>query len=660
MKNKLLILTVFLFLFVGSAVATGAQTTDEKIQALQAQIEELKKQKLSELEKARDALNEEIKKIKGGDTSSDSPAPAQTPTVTTVVTKTDLNTDTPVKVAQAMANVSKMLGQSDNTVQSRCSLVRLSPDTFSRYDNLVCDTARDLLQVRREQAAEADDNAGREKALKKGLQIGSFQTPLTAILATKLSQSAEQLFDKSVKSFLLESEAARVDKQMGADSKAAGTTSLAVKGGIPAFLGWAEENGAAEGSITGSTVTFRINPVGLADALDRWGKSNGLIDASKPEGMNTLFHKDEDGVLKFFRNTAFGVSFDITRGTDPPVFIGSKQQLSGLSFRYQFLNRRDPRHSRYAADWELYRTTDLKAFSQRMTDIMKGLVTEMTGAPDQFQNAALQQWLVNTNAALAEVSSPAVGSTIDAEEQIRVVLEREIAKLPLAELSQDPAVVAALNAFTAEHIKLDNKRAELMKKAAKGEVATFEYTYYREQDLSNFRAIVSKGFWDGAELAFNGSLTMFNKKPASTDPAATIKRIRDFDFSLQLDVPFGSFIKRATKNADIINDDLRPSLIGIPVLTFAGKYQRLQSDAVLPDGAVKTGTKGDLAFGQLKLTIPINFNGLSFKLPFSITLANRTDLIKEKDVRGNFGFTLDIDPFFTMLKNSLSGSLFRP
>jgi len=43
--------------------------------------------------------------------------------------------------------------------------------------------------------------------------------------------------------------------------------------------------------------------------------------------------------------------------------------------------------------------------------------------------------------------------------------------------------------------------------------------------------------------------------------------------------------------------------------------------------------------GQAKLTIPI-FNGVNF--PISISVANRSDLIKESKVRGHFGFTLDL------------------
>ena len=42
--------------------------------------------------------------------------------------------------------------------------------------------------------------------------------------------------------------------------------------------------------------------------------------------------------------------------------------------------------------------------------------------------------------------------------------------------------------------------------------------------------------------------------------------------------------------------------------------------------------------GQLKVTIPI-FDGV--ELPVSLTVANRTELVKETEVLGLLGFTVD-------------------
>ena len=57
--------------------------------------------------------------------------------------------------------------------------------------------------------------------------------------------------------------------------------------------------------------------------------------------------------------------------------------------------------------------------------------------------------------------------------------------------------------------------------------------------------------------------------------------------------------------------------------------------------------QGHIGFLQAKLTIPIKESGI--KVPLSITASNRTELIKEKDVRGSVGITLDLDTFLSVL-----------
>jgi len=53
--------------------------------------------------------------------------------------------------------------------------------------------------------------------------------------------------------------------------------------------------------------------------------------------------------------------------------------------------------------------------------------------------------------------------------------------------------------------------------------------------------------------------------------------------------------------------------------------------------------------GQLKLTIPIpGLTGVNF--PISVSVANRSDLIKEKTVRGKFGFTIDITKLLSQIQ----------
>ncbi|MGH9752109.1 MAG: hypothetical protein ACREA2_04940 [Blastocatellia bacterium] len=88
--------------------------------------------------------------------------------------------------------------------------------------------------------------------------------------------------------------------------------------------------------------------------------------------------------------------------------------------------------------------------------------------------------------------------------------------------------------------------------------------------------------------------------------------------------------------------------LGACVFAFSGKYERAVSNAFMPDGSVAPQTKGDIAVGQVKLTIPIKDTGL--KLPISFTFANRTELVREREVRGNFGLTFDLDTLFARFK----------
>jgi len=78
--------------------------------------------------------------------------------------------------------------------------------------------------------------------------------------------------------------------------------------------------------------------------------------------------------------------------------------------------------------------------------------------------------------------------------------------------------------------------------------------------------------------------------------------------------------------------------------SFNFRYQRMRENRGQPD------KKADLAVAQFKLELPIK---LGVSLPFSVTYANATELIKEKEVRGNFGITFDVDKLFALTRSAL-------
>jgi hypothetical protein len=65
------------------------------------------------------------------------------------------------------------------------------------------------------------------------------------------------------------------------------------------------------------------------------------------------------------------------------------------------------------------------------------------------------------------------------------------------------------------------------------------------------------------------------------------------------------------------------------------------------EGSRKNGEPTILK-AQAKLTIPLWNSGIQF--PISVTVANRTELIKEKEVRGQFGFTFDFSKLIAAMQ----------
>jgi hypothetical protein len=471
--------------------------------------------------------------------------------------------------------------------------------TVSQLDQKICDLVR-VLKDRKKDLGQA----------RLGLSSTEFdETPdffdlLVAIIAKK-----------STPAFLVEAEESRVDKQVGSGPSSGGSTSLVVKGGAPAILGFAVENGALTQSVDKTTITFRGNPLGIYHALANKGFFQSAID------------DENDPLTRFLRKTSFAFSFDANRGAEPGTFTGTKQQLSSFSARIEFINKRKP--ILYLKEWNEFLNKQVQAFTDTLNNSTPALLTtDITSKPLEWRDPALQQWFADTQASLASAAS----------DQIESVVRDRLSKLPVADLS--PATLAQLNGIEEQIGVYLNGRDEVLDKIARGTLVTFEYTNNREvsaPDTSNFRFIAEKGPGGRADMTFNGSLTIFNKRPSPAslmlaNPATTkTGRVRDFQFAGQLDLPFGS-----------VRD------AGQFVFFASGRYERLMEDASTAVGTIMPNTKGDIAVAQFGLKIPIK--GLGMKFPISITFANRTELIKEREVRGNFGFTFDLDTIFAKFK----------
>jgi hypothetical protein len=379
-------------------------------------------------------------------------------------------------------------------------------------------------------------------------------------------------------------------KNLSSTENSSGGTSLVAKAGLPAVFGFAVENGALTRAIDGTTVTFTGNPVGLVEAMAK----KGFIDS----------FQTQDDFTAFLRKLSFGVSFDTSRGDQSGVFTGDRQQLSGFSFKFNILDQRDPRHPKYTNRWLKITRQQASKLALSLNNFVRSLATA-PGVP------AFNAWRDETNRALN-------GKTRFEEiEPILIAQLRKLAEMKIPEVeAQVKAVASDLEDFVEE-------RNNILDEISNGWIATFDYNNERPvtgPSLSNFRFLAEKGAYNGSiDFTGNASMTIYNSRPTIPNT----QRLRDFRFAGQIDVPIGDVAKT-----------------GKFMLSFAGRYERLLNDEPIA-GTTAVIKKGDIAVGQLKLTIPLR--GTALKFPLSITFANRTELIQEKEVRGNFGVTFDLD-----------------
>jgi hypothetical protein len=518
----------------------------------------------------------------GGSVDAATSGSSSAPLPTTPVVAATVVPATPVGVVSA--------GTTESNESLNCDEVNSGSKASSEVDKIICGLARDIPERRafRHLAANTIDLGGPNRF-----------SLIKILIAKKLTPT-----------YLVEASEARLDKQVGASTASGDSTSLVTHGGTPAILGFAVERGALTQTTNDTAITFRGNPVGVFNAL----KNNGFIEGIKKA--------DDDPLLRFLKKTSFAFTFNTDRGPQSGVFTGSSQQLSSVSARIELINKRTP--SLYVKDWENFLATK----AQPLVDTINAAAF-IDPANQQWIDPALQSWFEQTQAKLATTSDADVSG----------VLQAALNELPIDNLRPETILLLqrieqAMGAYMAG-------RDRIVDKINHGTVLTFEYLNKREinePDTSNFTFIAEKGTKGGkVDFTFNGSLTIFNNmtslrnfvlaNPTLPQP----RRVRDFQFAGQFDVPLGNVRE-----------------FGRFVLFGAGRYERLLEDATTDRGQILPNTKGDIAYLQLGLKIPVAKSG--FKIPVSVTFANRTELVKEKTVKGNFGFSFDLDTLFSKFK----------
>src|SRR5262245_6969018 len=123
----------------------------------------------------------------------------------------------------------------------------------------------------------------------------------------------------------------RGDLQTGANSGGSGSTSTVLNPVLPAIFGMAFEDGAITRTVSGTTITLKVNPAGLVCAANE--QRSHAVAVRAREACRTLWSR-----------LGIAASFDASRGEKNTELVGFTtlgSQLSEVTVRWEVLNRRD-------------------------------------------------------------------------------------------------------------------------------------------------------------------------------------------------------------------------------------------------------------------------------------------------------------------------------
>jgi hypothetical protein len=423
---------------------------------------------------------------------------------------------------------------------------------------------------------------------------------------------------------LAELDARRLNKML-AGTPGTNGTSLLSKAVAPAVLAAAVEYGGILQQTSGTTTTLRGNLLGTARLLfgaEQFpicpidGTCSGLSRQLRAISGNVAVEN-----LKRPTTTA---AVDSGGTVTTAQLLGDDYRLAAWGARLDLNSKDDLQAPELTRRWmevheKLQTDPSVKLLSEAGLQVVKALLQLQSYA--DWSNATLRQ--------LQEAPD---------ERAMHQVLDRQLNELVSDMSESDLQFGTALAALVRANGQFIEARDALLR-AMHTNRFSVEYTNNRPLDqpsTSNVRVIYSHQPTSGPTIfTVNLAATLYDSKPDVADTS----QFRDVQLAGQVDRRLGEF-----------------GALGNGILTLAGYYQWMKDDAVVklgPGGvppnsgievpqsaATVLGTKGHIGVAQLRFSLAVN---RVVRVPLSVTLATRRELIKEEDVRGQIGVTLDLD-----------------
>lgn len=413
----------------------------------------------------------------------------------------------------------------------------------------------------------------------------------------------------------------RADVNTGASSGSSGSTSAVLSPLLPAIFGFSFENGGLTRSVSGSTISLKANPA-------------GLFCASGGEGARVA-QRDTDVCKTFWKRFALAASFDTARGEKQAALADLQtlnNQFAEFTLRVELVNHRTVSGDKFAqifkseiSGWrkQAQRFVDLAArsaaeeFETRLRDTIEGEFVKFLETAD-FKDAEPEKRAKLIERKLLSILQAAQGEITHAADLRRAWLDS------LKSHGGLQAGVANALVVTAEY---GLQKPDLAKEAIGDLVQKGE----RPPSLHSLRLIAAKGVAERKlDLTANAAAAFF----AETRPGMK-GAFRDFRFGLE-----GKFGLR----------DLNGW--GAPSLSFAGLYVYLHQEPIglglVAFNQAKISQPGHIGLFQTKFELPTANNAI--RIPLSFSYSNRTELIKESDVRGQIGISFNLDALFAEKK----------
>lgn len=453
---------------------------------------------------------------------------------------------------------------------------------------------------------------------------------------------------KSIEVKRLKDQTKRTDKQVGSPASAAGSTSAAEKPSFAEILGFAIEHGGIQQAVNGTTLHLSTTPYALFGAF-RSVEPQTLFNPTlnNPQTSGVLASYDtQSNYKKYGYLTRLGISADFNIDNQDALLTNvRRKQLADWSLRLRLTKDRSMRSRDAEKIWNDISTEfarpalvmtrmladtfqsdpELEAKRREISDRFNTLTADASVRALSADNSLSQDAKIGRvrDKILCQIKTDIVDQLHNPSGtfKIRAETRKRIVNVTL------PAYAAALNAKDRALKIFDDELENLSYKP----ILTLAYDNVRPVDGANYsqlKLLFSKRTGTPMNLIANGGLSFYHK------PNALLRQQSIRDFSVAL-----SFEGTAGRSPFLMeSQDENPI-----TYSFTGRFQRVLENRFV------AGRKADIAVAQFKLTVPV-VAGMSF--PLSVTFANASELIKEKHVRANFGFSFDTDKLLKVISLS--------